>query len=107
MYRGGICEKAAENGVLSTAPQTPGPRRFKLVLASCAKLGRFLSLRSAFWFLVLRAASRKGIVEALLIVSTWEQADTYRHKEMRSLQRLAHPVLLSKTLSKTLSLPPT
>jgi hypothetical protein len=56
---------------------------------------------------VLRAASRKGIVEALLIVSIWEQADTYRHKEMRSLQRLAHPVLLSKTLSKTLSLPPT
>jgi hypothetical protein len=39
-YRG-ICEKAAESGVLSTAPQTRGPRRFKLVLASCAKLGRF------------------------------------------------------------------
>ena len=27
----GICEKAAENGVLSTAPQTREPRRFKLV----------------------------------------------------------------------------
>jgi hypothetical protein len=37
----GICEKAAENGVLSTAPQTREPRCFKHVLASCAKLGRF------------------------------------------------------------------
>jgi hypothetical protein len=37
----GICEKVAENGVLSTAPQTREPRRFKLVLASRAKLGRF------------------------------------------------------------------
>ena len=41
MYRGSICEKAAENGVLSATPQTRGPRRFKLVSASCAKLGRF------------------------------------------------------------------
>jgi hypothetical protein len=32
MYQN-ICEKAAENGVLSTAPQTRGPRRFKLGLA--------------------------------------------------------------------------
>jgi len=38
---GVTCEKAAENGVLSTTPQTRGPRRFKLVLGSCAKLGRF------------------------------------------------------------------
>jgi hypothetical protein len=37
----GICEKAAENGVLSTTPQTREPRRFKLVLGFCAKLGRF------------------------------------------------------------------
>jgi hypothetical protein len=27
----GICEKAAENGILSTTPQTREPRRFKLV----------------------------------------------------------------------------
>jgi hypothetical protein len=38
----GICEEAAESGVLSNAPQTREPRRFKLVLASCGKLGRFL-----------------------------------------------------------------
>ena len=37
----GICEKAAENGVLSTTPKTREPRRFKLVLGFCAKLGRF------------------------------------------------------------------
>jgi hypothetical protein len=36
----GICGWAAENGVLSTAPQTREHRRFKLILASCAKLGR-------------------------------------------------------------------
>jgi hypothetical protein len=47
----GIRGKAAENGVLSTAPQTREPRRFKLVLASCAKLGRFLGPPSAGWFL--------------------------------------------------------
>jgi hypothetical protein len=30
-YSLGICEKAAENGILSTTPQTREPRRFKLV----------------------------------------------------------------------------
>jgi hypothetical protein len=34
MYRG-VYGWAAENGVLSTAPQTRGPRRFKLVLMRC------------------------------------------------------------------------
>jgi hypothetical protein len=40
--------KAAENGVLSTATPNTGPRRFKLVLVSCAKLGRFLRLLAFF-----------------------------------------------------------
>jgi hypothetical protein len=39
------------HSLLSTAPQTREPRRFKLVLASCAKLGRFLGPPSAGWFL--------------------------------------------------------
>jgi hypothetical protein len=50
MYRG-ICEKAAENGVLSTAPQTRGPRRFKLRFSLLRQAWTGLSLRSACWFL--------------------------------------------------------
>jgi hypothetical protein len=46
MYRG-INEKAAENGVLSTAPQTRGHRRFKLVFGLLRQAWTLLSLRNA------------------------------------------------------------
>jgi hypothetical protein len=44
MYRGTICEKAAENGVLSTAPQRPPYQRLQR-LRLCAALRRLVRRR--------------------------------------------------------------
>ena len=46
-----FCEKAAENGVLSTAPQTREPRCFKTRFSHLRQALTVLSLRSASWFL--------------------------------------------------------
>jgi hypothetical protein len=63
-----------------------GTRRVEITLPAI-----FLGIH---WRKVLCAASRKVIVEALLIVIlSGKRADTYRHKEMRSTMRPSRPVL--------------